>query len=417
MKFINLSREAFGEFTDKQTYSHFTQMAVNYDLKIAEGAEVHLVGVTDDNENIIAAGLFTAVPVMKAFKYFYSNRGPVMDFHNKALVTYFFKELERYLKRHKALHLRIDPYVPYQLRDHDGKVIETYDTQDIFENLKSLGFKHQGFTTGFDPIHQIRWHSVLNTAGLSEKEVMNNMDSLRKRNIKKVIKNGIKVRDLSIDELHIFRQFMNDTSGKKEFVDRDDAFYKNRLQHFGDRVRMPLAYIDFSTYIPELIAEEVDVQAQIEKAKTELQKKPDAKKWKNVLTTSENQLTAIKEKLAEAKALQQKHGDTLPIAAAFYLINPFEVVYLAGGTSNEFRHFAGSYAIQWDMIKYAMETGINRYNFYGISGDFTEDAEDAGVIKFKKGFNADVIEYIGDFVLPINKPVYKVYETMKKIRK
>lgn len=36
MKFINLSREAFGEFTDKQTYSHFTQMAVNYDLKIAE---------------------------------------------------------------------------------------------------------------------------------------------------------------------------------------------------------------------------------------------------------------------------------------------------------------------------------------------------------------------------------------------
>ena len=37
------------------------------------------------------------------------------------------------------------------------------------------------------------------------------------------------------------------------------------------------------------------------------------------------------------------------------------------------------------MINYALDHGIDRYNFYGISGDFSEDAEDAGVIKFKKG--------------------------------
>ena len=46
-------------------------------------------------------------------------------------------------------------------------------------------------------------------------------------------------------------------------------------------------------------------------------------------------------------------------------------------------YFAGSY-VQWKMINYAIEHGINRYNFYGISGDFSEDAEDAGVVKFKK---------------------------------
>ena len=36
------------------------------------------------------------------------------------------------------------------------------------------------------------------------------------------------------------------------------------------------------------------------------------------------------------------------------------------------------------MINYALDNNIDRYNFYGISGDFTEDAEDAGVVKFKK---------------------------------
>lgn len=69
------------------------------------------------------------------------------------------------------------------------------------------------------------------------------------------------------------------------------------------------------------------------------------------------------------------------------------------------------------MIKYALEHNINRYNFYGISGDFSEDAPDAGVIKFKKGYNADVYEYIGDFVKPINKPAYTAYKVLKKVLK
>ena len=69
------------------------------------------------------------------------------------------------------------------------------------------------------------------------------------------------------------------------------------------------------------------------------------------------------------------------------------------------------------MINYALEHGISRYNFYGISGDFSEEAEDVGVIKFKKGYNADVIEYVGDFIKPINKPMYAIYNALKKLKK
>ena len=36
------------------------------------------------------------------------------------------------------------------------------------------------------------------------------------------------------------------------------------------------------------------------------------------------------------------------------------------------------------MINYAIDHGIDRYNFYGISGNFSEDAEDVGVIKLKR---------------------------------
>ncbi|GGG85530.1 aminoacyltransferase [Staphylococcus pragensis] len=417
MKFTNLTAKEFGEFTDKMPYSHFTQMTENYELKVAEKTETHLVGIKNNNNEVIAACLLTAVPVMKFFKYFYSNRGPVIDFENKELVHFFFHELEKYLKQHNCLYVRIDPYLPYQYRNHDGEITGNAGNDWFFDKMKHLGYAHEGFTTGFDPILQIRFHSVLDLKNKSAKDVLNGMDSLRKRNTKKVQKNGVKVRFLTEDELPIFRSFMEDTSETKDFADREDTFYYHRYKHFKDRVLVPLAYIKFDEYLEELQNERETLTKDLNKALKDIEKRPENKKAHNKKANLEQQLDANQQKIDEATKLQSEHGNELPISAGFFFINPFEVVYYAGGTSNKYRHFAGSYAVQWTMINYALEHGIDRYNFYGISGHFTEDAEDAGVVKFKKGFNADVIEYVGDFVKPINKPMYSVYRTLKKIKK
>ena len=51
MKFTNLTAKEFSDFTDRMTYSHFTQMTENYELKVAEKTETHLVGIKNkDNE-------------------------------------------------------------------------------------------------------------------------------------------------------------------------------------------------------------------------------------------------------------------------------------------------------------------------------------------------------------------------------
>ncbi|EKU47097.1 aminoacyltransferase [Staphylococcus massiliensis] len=416
MKFTNLTTAEFGQFADAMPYSHFTQMEQNYELKVSEGTETHLVGIKDKDNHVLAACLLTSVPVMKFYKYFYSNRGPVIDYDNKELVHFFFNELSKYLKQYNCLYLRVDPYLPYKMRNHDGEVIKDYENDWLFDKMQELGFEHDGFTTGFSSIYQVRFHSVLDLKDKTDKDVLKGMDSLRKRNTKKVAKNGVKVRFLKEDELDIFRSFMEQTAETKAFDDRDDDFYYDRMKHYGDRVLVPLAYINFDEYIEELTKEEAGFHKEIAKAEKDIEKRPDNKKSHNKKANLEQQLEANQNKLKEAKDLQAKHGNELPISAAFFIINPFEVVYYAGGTSNEFRHFAGSYAVQWEMINYALDHGIDRYNFYGISGDFSEEAEDAGVIKFKKGFNADVIEYVGDFVKPINKPAYNVYKLLKKAK-
>src|SRR5699024_11607206 len=102
------------------------------------------------------------------------------------------------------------------------------------------------------------------------------------------------------------------------------------------------------------------------------------------------QLANIDKKSDEGVKLRETHGKELPVAASYYINTPHEVAYLAGGTANEIRHFAGSYAIQWEMIKYALEHNVDIYNFYGISGKFTVDAEDYVVIQFTKAFKSTV---------------------------
>lgn len=58
--------------------------------------------------------------------------------------------------------------------------------------------------------------------------------------------------------------------------------------------------------------------------------------------------------------------------------------YLSSGSNPKYNEFMGAYKLQWEMIKFSLDHHIDRYNFYGVTGDFSKDAEDYGVQQFKK---------------------------------
>ena len=414
MQFTELSLAEFNDFT-RENFSHFTQTEENYQLKVDSGIETYLVGVKDQG-TVKAACLVTLTPVMKVFKYAYTNRGPVLDYSDEAVFNTFFEGLTNFLKPKKVLYLRVDPYEVINKRNHEGEIIESMENDYIFDNFKALGYNHDGFRNGFDPIVQVRWHSVLDLTDKGEKQVFDDMDNLRRRNIKKAEKHGLHIKYLDLDNIDIFRKFMKDTSEMKSFFDRDDSFYIDRKKYFKDQVLIPMVYVDLEDYTESIANDKTKMQKNIDKAQKALDRDPDNEKNQNKIKNLTEQIENIDAKLQEGEELLQTHGKELPLSSAYFIVTPHEVTYLSGGTDNDFRHFAGSYLIQWTMIKYALEQGIDQYNFYGISGDFTENAEDYGVIQFKKGFNAVVNEYIGDFIKPINGPAYKAYQAINKIR-
>lgn len=56
-----------------------------------------------------------------------------------------------------------------------------------------------------------------------------------------------------------------------------------------------------------------------------------------------------------------------------------------------------NYLIQWEMIRWAKEQGCHVYDFRGVSGDLDESNPLYGLYRFKKGFNGELIEFVGDW--------------------
>jgi len=85
------------------------------------------------------------------------------------------------------------------------------------------------------------------------------------------------------------------------------------------------------------------------------------------------------------------------ISASLALILGEKAWYLYGASSNEYRNVMPNYLIQWEMIRWAKTQGCSLYDFRGVSGDLDESNPLYGLYRFKKGFNGDFIEFVGDW--------------------
>jgi len=81
----------------------------------------------------------------------------------------------------------------------------------------------------------------------------------------------------------------------------------------------------------------------------------------------------------------------------------------------EYMHFNSQYLIQWELIKYGIENGFKKHNFYGIPANINEHPKDYGIYEFKRGFNGYVEELIGEFELPITWH-YNLFKLIHKIK-
>lgn len=98
------------------------------------------------------------------------------------------------------------------------------------------------------------------------------------------------------------------------------------------------------------------------------------------------------------------------IAGTIAIVYGNKCWYLYGASSNEYRNVMPNYLLQWEMIKWAIESGCDIYDFRGVSGDIDESNPLYGLYRFKKGFGGKFTEFIGELDYIFNPFIYFMAE-------
>jgi lipid II:glycine glycyltransferase (peptidoglycan interpeptide bridge formation enzyme) len=93
-----------------------------------------------------------------------------------------------------------------------------------------------------------------------------------------------------------------------------------------------------------------------------------------------------------------------PIAGAILFTFGRRATYVYGASSNEHRNVMPNHLMQWEMMRWAKARGYEVYDFRGVSpvrAGVASEEHIAGLNRFKEGFGARYVEYVGELDLPL----------------
>ena len=125
--------------------------------------------------------------------------------------------------------------------------------------------------------------------------------------------------------------------------------------------------------------------------------------------------------LGEDARLYAAYYDGEMIAGTLAIRYADKVWYLDGASSNRERNRMPNYLLQWEMIRWVIESGVSVYDFRGVSGDMDESNPLYGLYRFKRGFNGELVEFVGEIDAVFKRFGYSFTEfgtrTFKHLRK
>ncbi len=405
------------KLTDNEHFLHSVRWAefrkhINWDYEI--------VGYKVDGELQIAAVIMLKKAGRLPFKVAYSSRGYVL--RDSKYENEFTKHLKTFLKKQGAFVYKIDPNEVYsKLNKSLDRVSDK--NQERVEELIGLGYEHLGFVNNFEgmqPRHTIRIDTTV-----SYEEALKRMDAKTRNRTKTGSKSGLVVENCDFNMLATFMEILAETSERDNFTIRDISYFEEMHKMFGDDLKLRLARVDFKSAIEKLTNERDNVQLELNQLLPELDNEEMGAKYRKKITNRTNEFKAKIAKntkvIEEFKVELEKYPEGKYIGGSIYICEGKRAWYIYGATSDSFRYMLPSYALVAHMINECIENGFEYFDMFGIGGDFDPDNHVFGLYDFKKGFGGEAIEFIGEFDLPINKPLFfvfnKLYPKLKQLRK
>lgn len=323
------------------------------------------IGWFDESGTIVGAGLVLYRQLPKIKRYLaYLPEGPVIDWESDDLGAWL-TPMAKHLKKAGAFGARIGaPLVIRRWHTDTIKKAIADDDVDRLSDVKPDVLNVQAVRT-HNQLRSLGWLPPKNSDGLggaqprfvfqlpvadrTDEELLKGMNQQWRRNIKKAAKTGVTVTRGTIDDLPAFHSVYVETAERDQFSPR------------------PLSY--FETIFEALLGEDDD---------------------------------RIRLYLAHHE------GDL--VAATTWVKVGNHTWYLHGASTTAKRDVRGSNAIQWQMIRDTRDAGASTYDMRGITEGLSADDPHLGLIQFKVGTGGEAAEYLGEWDLPLNRPLYKAFD-------
>ncbi len=402
-----LSREDYETLNTRFKERSFMQIVEMADLLEKRGFDITFLGLETDGA-IQVAGVLYSMP-MTGGLHMEINSGPAST--STAYLSEFYKELKAYAKENGAFELIVKPYDTYQSFDNHGNPNDD-EKPELISCLTDLGYSYDGLQTGY-PGGEPDWHYVKDLSGLTPETLRKSFSKKGRPLVNKTNSFGIKVRKLTRDELHIFKEITASTSERREYTDKPLDYYEAFYDSFGDKCEFVIATINFQDYLKNMQAGHDKIAADLAVLNQKIAEGVNSAKVNKQKAQLDKQISTFDVRLKEAKELIQKHGsEDVVLAGSLFVYTPQEAVYLFSGSYTEFNKFYAPVALQEHVMMEALKRGINFYTFLGIQGIF--DGSD-GVLRFKQNFNGYIVRKMGTFRYYPRPMLHKIIAIAKKI--
>lgn len=118
-----------------------------------------------------------------------------------------------------------------------------------------------------------------------------------------------------------------------------------------------------------------------------------------------------------ARLFAAEHEGAMVAAAILFRMGD-TAVYVYGASGNEQRHLMPNHLLQWRMMQWAREQGCRVYDFRGVTREVDGEpvGDLGGLNRFKRGFAAEYMEYVGEWDLVLSPMWYHVYALARRLR-
>ena len=404
MIFTEISSEELQQFQKENKHRYFFPQSAEYNFMTNNsnnGLKTKILAVKENNK-LLAYGTFIYFQYKKYFYKVTAQHGPIMDYSNTELVSFYFEQLKNYYSKNlKVLCVRVNPFINEKYFNDIEYITENKEAIKVNRILNDLNYCAMNEDLFTNPTLSSRCiFSKTLDENITETNLLKNVSQIARYTINRTIKEGVQVREIDIfneEDAKIFDEINRDTENRINFEIRDNTYFKTLKNSIKEKVHYLISYIDCDQFIETTTNTIVSLEKERDDLKEKLEQgKVNAKKATNRLKEFDENIAIWYKKIDKIRELKSENGNIINLSCASFIESGQDLIYFTSGAMRKFHRYEGPYAILFHMMKYAINNNFKYFNFFGTSKDFeSEDATDYGVLQFKRNFNGN-IEYFMD---------------------